>query len=736
MATGFVSLQPGMPGSRVDLSVSTEEINDLVPPEFLGYVQSGQAFALQTSLATDAENLAIDDLQANLGETSLTASGRMSKNRPMQDASLAIRAQGPDLSAVAPAEVIPYSLPEAPFNIAGGIGMNQHGLTLDRLTAEIGSETLQVSGSVPLADPREGLSLEVAAKGSDLGILIPGEMLPDGVGTYEAVAEIMLKGGILALTGLQVTAEPGAISGELSVSIDDPLEFGEFDLAANGVDLQSLLPANPQYTPPAEPFKLDAMGAWSGELVEVDRGVLELGESRIEAKGEVALRSGQVATGLVISARGDNLKDLGQVEGLIFPEHNFSLDLRLESDASRVHIPDLQAQLGDSELSGRFAYEFGDKPNIEIKLSSPFLDLAPMLEERVKQLEEANNEAAQTEPVPATASGKAIPDVPVPVETLNLANLVAEIDITELRTPRRVIQNLEIDVSLQDGDLQVSRFRAEGVEGDLRARFRTVVEGAGIVTSGEFEGREIVLGAGKATEKGAVFPKQNFRLEFDTAGATSRELVANLNGYAQLTGADGRLSNSYALGLFGSFFGELLSSVNPFVKREPYTSISCFAAYVEIVDGVATINPGAVLQTDKIDVFARGEVNLKSERIKMRFDTTARKGLGVSLGDFVNPFVGVGGTLARPRLGVDPENAMFEGGFAVATGGMSVVVTSLFRSWFGSKDPCADFAAKAEKYHAARLKKLEEQATEKQQQEIPDQEGQTGKIPAKENDRP
>ena len=135
-------------------------------------------------------------------------------------------------------------------------------------------------------------------------------------------------------------------------------------------------------------------------------------------------------------------------------------------------------------------------------------------------------------------------------------------------------------------------------------------------------------------------------------------------------------------------------------------------------------------------MFARGKVNLKTEKIGVRFDTTARKGLGVSLGDFVNPFVGVGGTLARPRLGVDPENAMFEGGFAVATGGMSVVVTSLFRSWFGSKDPCADFAAEAEKYHAVRLKKLEDQAKEKQQQESEDPEGQAEQIPAKVNEEP
>ena len=45
---------------------------------------------------------------------------------------------------------------------------------------------------------------------------------------------------------------------------------------------------------------------------------------------------------------------------------------------------------------------------------------------------------------------------------------------------------------------------------------------------------------------------------------------------------------------------------------------------------------------------------------------------------------------------------MFEGGFAVATGGMSIIVTNLFRSWFGSRNPCGDFAEEAEELHAAR----------------------------------
>ena len=97
-------------------------------------------------------------------------------------------------------------------------------------------------------------------------------------------------------------------------------------------------------------------------------------------------------------------------------------------------------------------------------------------------------------------------------------------------------------------------------------------------------------------------------------------------------------------------------------------------------------------------MFARGQLDLKTEQISLRFDTTARKGIGISVADFVNPFVGVGGTLASPRLGLDPQNAMFEGGVAYATGGLSIVVKSLFGRWFGTKDPCDKFEKQAEEF--------------------------------------
>jgi hypothetical protein len=398
------------------------------------------------------------------------------------------------------------------------------------------------------------------------------------------------------------------------------------------------------------------------------------------------------ATQLVLSASGDSLADIGQFKGLILPEEDFRIDASLQGDANGIRIPELDARIGESDLRGSLQIEFAEKPQIKINLVSDLLDLASMIPPEDSPVE------AEAPEQPEASDGRLIPQTPVPADQLNGVNLETRIRLGELRLLRSTLQNIEFDSSLQDGNLTVSRLTASASQGQIIARFDAAADGDRIVSSGTLEGKDIVLGKLDAGEGETILPGHDFNLEFETAGATVRELASNLNGYAQVIGGSGRMKNSYALSLYGSFYSELLSAVNPFVTREEYTNISCFVAYAEITDGVAKINPGAVLQTDKLDMFAIGKIDLNTEKVHMRIDTVARKGIGISLGDFVNPFVGVSGTLATPRLGVDPENAMFEGGFAYATGGLSIIAKSLYTRWFGEKDPCALLEKEAQEF--------------------------------------
>lgn len=707
--SGQISLPDALAGSRAEVALSGEDIADLLPPDLLAYVARQQSFELNATLAAEKDRLSIDTLRARLGEASLKASGTVSPTNPLADTSLKLDAQGPDLAKIVPPQLVPYRVPAAKFSVSGGVALKAEVLTFDGMVAHIGPDRLGLSGTLPLDNPAEGLNLMVAASGPNLRKAVPAELVRFDFAEqpYDIAGNVRLAKGVLSLRQLDVSTARGRLSGQLSVSIEHPRQLGDFDLRASGDDLSEFSPSMPQYTPANVPFDLKARGTWNDRRISIETGSLQLDDASIEAQGEIDLPPEVTATRLRFSARGDNLADLGQFRGLVFPAKTFRVDASIEGSDDGLEIPLLEAHLGDSDLRASMRVGFAEKPKIEINLESEKFDLAQLLppEDGTAEPEAATQ--------PATGDGRIIPQLAVPADQLNRVDLETRIKMAELVLRRNTLRDIEIETSLRDGELTVTRLNARATEGQLIASFRAVADGDRIVTSGKLQGKDVVFGKGQESEEGPVIPKQNLELEFDTAGTTVRELAANLNGYLQVKGGNGRMKNSYLLDLFGSFFSELLSKVNPFVTREPYTSISCFAGYAEITDGVAEIKPGAVLQTDKLNMFARGQIDLKTEQIQLRFDTSPRSGIGISLADFVNPFVGVSGTLAEPGLGIDPKNSMFEGGFAYATGGLSIVVKSLFNRWFGASDPCAKLEQEAQDYLKTRdlkQKQVDEQS--------------------------
>jgi len=721
-ASGLINLPVGVAGNRVKVALVGVDIADVLPPDLLAYVDPQQPFKLTGTLATDTGKLTISAMQARLGEVTLEASGTVSTQQPLTDMSLTVDARGPDLAAIVPQQLVPYSLPAEKFSVAGGVALTESGLKLDGVKALIGADRLGLSGTIPLDTPTDGLDLSFTASGPDLGgiVLLQLAQLDFTDLAYEIGGNIQLGQGLISLRQLNFSTPRGRLSGQLSVSLENPSQFGQFDLEARGDNLAEFSPAIPDYTPAAVPFDLSARGDWDSTKINVETGTLQLGDTHIEVKGDATLLPEQKATRMTLSAHGDSLADLGQFNGLVLPPQEFHIDASLQGDANGLEIPELNARIGESDLRGSLQIGFAEKPEIRIKLESDLLDLAKLISPEDDSLEvEASAPEVETSAPPQTSDGRLIPQLAVPVDQLNSINLETRIRLGELRLENRRLHNVELDSNLQEGDLTVTRFKATATEGKIIAQFRALADDDRIITSGKLEGKDFVLSNMDTSAEGSIFPKQDLRLEFETDGATVRELAANLNGYALFTGETGRLQNSRALGLYGGFFTELFSTVNPFATREPYTNISCFTAYAEIVDGVAQIDPGTVIQTDKLNMFTRGKIDLNTEQIHLRFDTVARKGIGISTSDFINPFVGVSGTLASPGLGVNPKSATFEGGFAVATGGLSIVAKSLYARWFGAKDPCALLETNAQQYLQEKQLAKEKQDAE-QQESAPD----------------
>jgi hypothetical protein len=97
--------------------------------------------------------------------------------------------------------------------------------------------------------------------------------------------------------------------------------------------------------------------------------------------------------------------------------------------------------------------------------------------------------------------------------------------------------------------------------------------------------------------------------------------------------------------------------------------------------------------TNKLRIGSDAAIDLKTEKLEMTFRTTPRKGLTISAGEILNPFVMVVGTLAEPRLAVDAKGSLISGGAAVATGGLSILARATWNRLVRSKDPCETASA-------------------------------------------
>jgi len=60
----------------------------------------------------------------------------------------------------------------------------------------------------------------------------------------------------------------------------------------------------------------------------------------------------------------------------------------------------------------------------------------------------------------------------------------------------------------------------------------------------------------------------------------------------------------------------------------------------------------------------KSSINLQSEKLSLQFETTPRKGITISAGEILNPYVKVVGTLAKPTLAVDEQGVLISGGAA------------------------------------------------------------------------
>ena len=278
---------------------------------------------------------------------------------------------------------------------------------------------------------------------------------------------------------------------------------------------------------------------------------------------------------------------------------------------------------------------------------------------------------------------------PLPFDFLNAGSVDLELLIETFRNGPLTLQQVESKVVLADGSLSVDGGLAVADGGDAEANFVLASAGDSATLDMDLELSDFRLRAAEGSEVSTEdIPLIGLSMDIESSGSSVHQLAAASNGRVIVTQGAGKVDNK-AFGMFSAdIVAQLFGALNPFAEKEPYSNWECTVIGLNVVDGVASIEP-LLGQGEKITIVADGKIDFNDEKLDMSFNTKPRKGVGVSADMFLTPFIRLGGTLSSPALALDKSGVLIEGGAAFLTGGISFLVKGAADRASGGMDRCA-----------------------------------------------
>ncbi len=665
---------------------------------------------LEATLAPDPGHSAFS-ASGRLGDYRLAAEGWFEDARGTDGFDVRWRIAGPDLAVIGK-RLATVDLPAASFEMAGTIRSQGNRIDIDDATMTVGEMTFQGQATVAGRDgggkeaslhiryrdlsarltaattaglSLDGADLDFALQGPDaaaaarpLGIkgLSSEPFTLSGRGAY-AKGELVLETAQLRLgtqrLGMTGRLLAGSGVGEVDVRFD-----------AEKIDLSPWLAANDYLSPAVQTISGTGRLRRSGEWLNLDELSMTAGPASLA--GELAVHVGE---------RGDNGRfDLSfkapSVAGLSPAlDRVRKVEERVEMSGTGKWSPhgfelrDAALQLSDrGELRGSLDYIRGERPFVSVALNAERLDLR-------------NYDKQSVEAPAARNDGRIISDRAIPFDWLGTLDADFRVDIDSLRSPKIAGSHFRMAGTLHDGRMEITNLEAYGKRGRLTGTLTAEpVEPAGSVYAIrlDLEGRNLYIARPDETEAVlATRPAYDMTAKLEARGADLRTLTDTLTGRIRVDARAGEImsrGNLLSTLVFEDTLTRVLETINPLIGKRDKMQLNCLVLRLDLEDGTARGDPLFALQTGEVNLLARGHIDLGSETLDLDILAQPRRGLGISLGDLINPFTRIGGTLASPRIVADPKSAVFETGAGLATGGLWPLGKKLLQRLFNS-DACA-----------------------------------------------
>jgi uncharacterized protein involved in outer membrane biogenesis len=592
------------------------------------------------------------------------------------------------------------------LNGSASVRRSSEGLALDadlfapRVAVEPLLKALAAGDESGMAGIADGVSLRLETRGttirsaiarSDFALLAsPVELrLSEDTRSVAATAKT-LRIGAAANGPVSLT-----MSGRIDASLTR-LSFSEpFELSLSGGTVGQIVSSRA----PRPPIEFDLESRYGGSPIHVrgrvddTRALLNLERTPIELHGIWGNLQASVTGAIVPSPRllgtvvdldlktADLRAAAEQLEIAGWPSGPASLATRLAIVDDTFGLTDTRISAPGIEGTGQVTLGVGERRAVQGVLRFTTLDFtryqvgpgAP--EEKGSDGGRALYHAYTTNPLPLERLRALKTDIHVWTDLFRFGEFVSKDASLNIGSDHGLFA---IDAALDGGRLRSHiELDAGAADADLRLRLT---------------GDSIPLAEDQAGDLAPGTPMVDLDLTLHGYGSSSLELAQSLDGHMLLYLHGGRIEKGGLRFLFGPLLYQLFDVINPFTDRQSDFDIECAGGYFDVTGGVASTEKGIVMQTPGLQVVGVGTVNLANGALEMAFRTKQRKGLLPSLGGIVNQFVELTGKIDAPRIQVSPERAATSGTLAVATGGLSLIATSLFGR-MTARDACPDLVS-------------------------------------------
>ncbi len=446
--------------------------------------------------------------------------------------------------------------------------------------------------------------------------------------------------------------------------------------------------------PDSGPWKLNikafADSGWPGPVSVNANLVVE--EITANADATVRTSGGEMRANLNIALDAPSLAALGDVLGQTLPDRApFTVRTMLSAQASEFALDELSIQIGDGQIIGSASYSMPAEGNpvIVARLDMNDVDLTPLPPEESTgeeglQVEDESVEGHVQKDEPESTGAKLFSSEPIGTGSLRKIDADIKVNSTNLIYGEGSIPAAEMSLVLKDGLLTIDPLHLEGsgrgaLDGKIEIDARESVAGLDIfIDANDF-----------ATPTGGSL---DLDIDIDGHGDSVASVMGSLNGQLVFALTDLDIENSLI-----SRMGTGLGNLNPFASRA--TTLECAVIRMDIENGVVDFEDKVVAMLTDSTIMGSGTVDLKTESLDAGVNVEPRKVSGSIVDLGLTGMVSVTGTLAEPRVRLNPSDvALKYASYSayIATGGLSWLVEKAVGQVKANADVCGNVLKKGE----------------------------------------